>query len=91
MAKKPKRIYYLIRRQHLNGHQVEAVLDMLRYDASLVECNAPEGFWLFSNVNGPDVARWKSFAIDVFAQGTPREAVVDIARRHNAPARTEDA
>jgi len=60
---KEKRVYYIIPKRVLEGMNPGALLDMLRYDYCRVESNAPSGWYLLSNENGPCVARWTSFSI----------------------------
>lgn len=72
---KSKTVYYAIRREKLADEPVAAVLDMLRYDGAIVECNPPSGYWMFS-ITRTDGAwptvhydRWQSFGITVDAEG----------------------
>lgn len=65
--RKPKITYYLIRRERLDEEPVSVVLDMLRYDGSRIESNAPPGYYLFSSdaPRAPHRDRWRSFCIEV--------------------------
>lgn len=71
MTKQKSRWWYVTKSEHLEGHSVGAVMDMLRYDGARVECNAPVGFWLLSKeADGgyppPNEERWRSFMIRVY-------------------------
>lgn len=81
MARKPKRVWWLIRRADLAGQPTEAVMDMLRYDGARVECNAPSGYYLLSSdyTSAPNVARWASFGIAI-ASLCSEYAAHDVAR-----------
>jgi hypothetical protein len=76
---KVKESYYLISREDVDRMDVSHLLDMLRYDGAKVECNPPDGYYLFKtqNFSGPCVERWKSFGIRVAAVGKDRrEALI---------------
>lgn len=82
MAKvKERTVYYAISKPHLNAHSVEAVLDMLRYDGSVVEGNGPAGYWLFSITRTDGhwptvhVDRWRSFGIEIHGESEDRFAL----------------
>lgn len=63
---KPKEFFYIIERAKLDELGVAVVLDMLRYDGAAVECNAPDGYYLFRiEGHGPHLARWQSFGITI--------------------------
>lgn len=84
---KAKRIYYLISRSAINETPVEAVLDMLRYDGAVVECNAPPGYYLLSSDNrgAPHRARWHSFGLIVSQEGFSLGDLHDWARKQEPP------
>jgi len=67
MPRLAKRIWFLIRRDHLDQRPVGSVLDMLRFDHATVESYPPEGFYLFAVDHRPTLARWESFGIKVHA------------------------
>jgi hypothetical protein len=51
-------------------------------DAATVELGAPEGFYLLSNnMVGPNVERWRSFTVPIFATSRDKYELVDLARR----------
>ncbi len=81
MARTPKLTYYLIKRADVERLDVAGVLDMLRYDDAHVEPNAPEGFYLFSNVKGPCWERWESFLCPVHAATREQWRVHELAQR----------
>lgn len=79
MTKRNSEFFYAIPRDLLDRMGVAPTLDMLRYDGSTVECNAPVGFYLFRmEGHGPHLERWASFGITDIIQGNDR-VEVDMA------------
>lgn len=87
--RQPPHVYYLIPRTAIEHLPVNAVLDMLRFDAATIECNAPPGFYLLSNTHGPERARWASFGVSTI-HGPYRDTgtALEAARRLSRPSDT---
>lgn len=65
MARKEKRIYFLIKTTLLEEMIPRDLLDMLRYDHAVIESNPPPGFYLLSSERYPTEARWKVFHVPI--------------------------
>jgi len=63
MAKSERRWFYLIERRRFDNLTAHDALDMVRYDAARVECNAPTGYYLLSTGadHGPNLDRLRSY------------------------------
>jgi hypothetical protein len=67
---KRKEFFYAIPKHVIHELGIAPVLDMLRYDGATIECNAPEGWYLFRiEGHGPHRERWTSFGVTNIVEG----------------------